>query len=332
MDKPTIFSSLPGQEVAIDKIGQALAGLWNMPAENGRSAPSEFRASQMNLILHFGRGTTVEEAKEKFATAAKFSQRYPCRIIALCPDPNPPEEFLLRAKVYGQCYVGKSRREMSCCEAILLAYPRESKNFLENQVSVLLEADLPIYYWIHHFSSAAKVADYFSFLEKCKRVIYDSSLETEGFADIPWPQPEKARDLVFARLLPFRQLTGHFMSSFPPADILSGLERVSLTSDPALQGIAKVFLHWFNLRLQACAQSPDFTGRPDYRLTADHSGPAGKIALTLHYNNQQSLHWQADLSAQKAEIEAHLGSLHRKLPMNLELLTPQKELAEAFFF
>lgn len=332
MDTPTIFSLLPGQEVPVDRIIPALAEMWNMPVADGSTAPSEFRASQMNLILHFGRGTTATEAKEKFSTAVRFSQRYPCRIIVLCPDPQPPEEFLLRAKVYGQCYVGKSRREMSCCEAILLAYPRESKNFLENQVSILLEADLPIYYWIHHFSSAAKVADYFGFLEKCKRIIFDSSVEEDAFLAIPWPRKETVRDILFARLLPFRQITGHFMSSFPAADIVRDLQSIALHCGPELQAVARVFLDWFRDRLNACATAAGTDDAFAPAISTDPTAAAGTLRLECCYTGSSSLHWQIDLSRKRAEISARLGHLERRLPMSLDLLTPQKELAEALFF
>ena len=34
---------------------------------------SEFRASQMNLVLHFGRTVSPEEAKERFEIAVRFA-------------------------------------------------------------------------------------------------------------------------------------------------------------------------------------------------------------------------------------------------------------------
>ena len=324
----SIFEGLPGQEVKVKSIAKAVADLWHNPEDLGQ-APSEFRASQMNLIIHFGRGTTLSEAREKFGTALRFSQRYPCRIIALCPDPRPPEEFLLRAKVYGQCYVGKSRREMSCCEAIVLAYPKESKDFLEDQVSILLEGDLPIYYWIHHFTSAAKVPDYFSFLSKCKRVVYDSGVEAEDFGELPWPPQTQVRDMVYARLLPVRQMIGQFMSSYAPAAIVDELDCAVLRCGPRREADGRVLRQWLASRLEACAGGAPVEVKLEVGETAEKEE---RMTLELRYKNSQSLCWEADFSEKRAEIAAHIGGLQRRMPMPLELLSPAKELGEAFFF
>ena len=53
----------------------------------------------------------------------------------------------MRAKLYSQCYLGGSRRDMSCTEALVLAYPQETRGFVSDQVSTLIDPDLPLYYW-----------------------------------------------------------------------------------------------------------------------------------------------------------------------------------------
>lgn len=329
-----IFEKLPGHDVRVGDISKAISNLWNQGASDTGEAPSEFRASQMNLVIHFGRATTVAEAQEKFGAALRFSQRYPCRIIALCPDPRTPEEFLLRAKVYGQCYVGKSRREMACCEAIILAYPKESKDFLENQVSILLEGDLPVYYWIHHFTSAAKVPDYFGFLSQCKRVIYDSGVENIDFANLTWPETTQVRDMVYARLLPVRQMIGQFMSSFSPAGILDSLEGARLRAPENLEALVRVLGKWIQERLEGCrtATKSDAPLPEIEYVLQNEKDSDGKMCFCLHYGNDQHLRWLADIENQKATIEAKIDGVERELPMPLEFLSPAKELGEAFFF
>ncbi|MCH8475704.1 MAG: glucose-6-phosphate dehydrogenase assembly protein OpcA [Opitutales bacterium] len=329
-----IFEKLPGQEVRVGNIGKAIGALWDQgPLESGE-APSEFRASQMNLVIHFGRATTAAEAREKFAVALRFSQRYPCRIIALCPDPRTPEEFMLRAKVYGQCYVGKSRREMACCEAIILAYPKESKDFLENQVSILLEGDLPVYYWIHKFTSAAKVPDYFGFLSQCKRVIYDSGIENRDFEKLPWPKGTQVRDMVYARLLPVRQMIGQFMSSFTPEAIVDSLEGARLRAPESHAALVRVLGEWIEKRLDGCRAAVEGEAKlPEIEYVLQNEQDSdGKMCFCLHYGNDQHLRWLADLENQKATIEAKFDGVERELPMPLEFLSPAKELGEAFFF
>ena len=62
----------------------------------------------------------------------------------------------MRAKVYGECSIGKSPDDTRCCEFVVLSYPRLARPYLESQVSICLSTDLPIYYWVHRFVDAAQ--------------------------------------------------------------------------------------------------------------------------------------------------------------------------------
>ena len=156
----TVFEALPGLAVPVSGIAPGLSRLWEgEPGEGGR-APSEFRASQMNLVLHIGLPTTPEDGLAQFEAAVRFTQRYPARILVLCPRPEGGSERSMRAKIYSECFIGKSRQEMSCIEAVVLSYAQESREFLEDQVSIIVEADLPIYYWVHRMSQVHKIATY----------------------------------------------------------------------------------------------------------------------------------------------------------------------------
>ncbi len=82
-----IYRGLPGVEVPVGEALVSLSNMWDAPASSeGSRAPSEFRASRMNFILHFGFEASTEESKELFQSVISFSRRYPCRIIALCPS------------------------------------------------------------------------------------------------------------------------------------------------------------------------------------------------------------------------------------------------------
>ena len=48
----------------------------------------------------------------------------------------------MRAKLYSQCFVGGARRDMSCIEALILAYPQETRGFVSDRVSTLLGSKL----------------------------------------------------------------------------------------------------------------------------------------------------------------------------------------------
>ena len=127
----------------VGEVTEALLHMWDpIPGAEPGSAPSEFHASQINLILHFGLPTTEEEARERFETAIRFTQRHPSRIIVLCPSEESSEGTLMEGKLFSQCFIGNSRREMSCCEALILGYCMTESDFLGSQVSLWLETDL----------------------------------------------------------------------------------------------------------------------------------------------------------------------------------------------
>jgi hypothetical protein len=177
----SVFSVIPGIELPVSEVVSTMAKMWESEPVKGSVAPSEFRASQMNLILHLGYGTTPEEAKDLFKTLNEFAHSYPSRIIILCPTPSENPDTLLTGKLYSECYIGRSRRDMRCCEVLTLGYDINAPKYLENQVSVWLESDLPTYYWTHRLPAERINTIYKNFISLCKRKVYDSSIDGRGF-------------------------------------------------------------------------------------------------------------------------------------------------------
>mgnify|MGYP001545253519 FL=1 len=113
-----LITHLPGQELAVSAVEKRLRQMWDA---DGEASPSHFRASQMNIVLHFGFQVTPAEALEAFNSLLRFVQRYPGRIIVLCPS-ETRQDGSMGAKLFSQCYIGPSQREMCCCEALMLAF------------------------------------------------------------------------------------------------------------------------------------------------------------------------------------------------------------------
>jgi hypothetical protein len=111
-----IIDVLPGLDLPVGEVTERLARMWESEATG---SPSAFRASQMNVVIHFGWGVTAEEAQERFDALLTFAQRYPSRIIVLCTS-HTITDGSMPAKLFSQCYIGESHREMCCCEALLL--------------------------------------------------------------------------------------------------------------------------------------------------------------------------------------------------------------------
>jgi glucose-6-phosphate dehydrogenase assembly protein OpcA len=235
--------------------------------------------------------------------------------------------MVIKAKVYGECSIGKTPEDTRCCEFVILSYPRSAREHLENQVSICLSTDIPIYYWAHRFSEAAKLADYKYLLNSAKRVLIDSAetpADAEGF---PWPKPQNVRDLAFARLLPVRQSIGQFLSRYPAKVIGEGIVSVELAHGSELAPEAKVLLGWLRDRIRDC-------GGPA-GIGSSYASPAlgtRKIELTFKYPDNRSFTWSADLDDGHSVFDADFGSGRTQMPAVVTLLSPENALSEAMFF
>ncbi len=322
-----VFEALPGLDVPVGAISKGLASMWEDTAAHGRPAPAaeDAKATQVNFILHLGSLVAPEDAAAQFQIAVAFSRRYPSRVVVLCPEDGSGDE--MRAKVYGECTVGKSRDDTRCCEFVMLSYAAAARRYLENQVSTCLSTDLPLYYWAHRFADNARLASYQYFLTRAKRVLFDTASAPPDVLAYPWPRPEAVRDLAYARLLPVRQSLGQFLSRYSLEALAGGLRAVSLAHGAECAAEARALGAWVRERIEKCgAQRAAFsTTAPD-----DFSGKA--LALAFAYDGRKSFSWSADLRQGRAQFEADFGTGRTSLPASAGLLPPENALSEAMFF
>lgn len=326
-----IFHALPGLEVSVGAISKDLAKMWSDTAAAGRAAPAtdDAKATQVNFVLHLGFNTTSEDAVEQFRTVVAFSRRYPSRVVVLCPLHDDAGQSDIRAKIYGECHLGKSKGDTRCVEFVMLSYPRQARVHLENQVSICLSTDLPLYYWAHRFSESARLADYHYLLTRSKRVLIDSALAPADALSYPWPRPEIVRDLVYARLLPVRQTIGQFLASYAPSSLVNGLESVTTTHATNLGAEGRVLLGWVRQRLEQCGAGAKTT----YQTTALPAGAKESLAVRFDYENaSRFFRWSGDLGTGQALFEANLDSGKTTLAAAVSLLAPENALSEAMFF
>ncbi len=120
---PDLFSALPGLDVPVGGIAKGLTQMWRDNAAKGENAPGsdDARATQVNFVLHLGPATTPEDALAQFRVAVKFSQRCPSRVVILCPQLSRDAPAELRAKIYGECFLGKSKADKRCVEFVILS-------------------------------------------------------------------------------------------------------------------------------------------------------------------------------------------------------------------
>jgi hypothetical protein len=325
---PTIFDALPGIEVPMGNISKGLAQMWADTSASGGPAPEaeDAKATQVNFVLHLGMNTTPEDAVAQFQVAEQFAQRYPSRVVVLCPLRSDASSEEMKAKVHGECFLGKSKSDKRCIEYVMLSYRRSARKFLENQVSICLSTDLPLYYWAHRFSDSRKLSDYHYLLTRARRVLIDSAIAPADAMTFPWPKPEAVRDLVYARLLPIRQSLGQFLSRYPMGTICSGLQTVTVAHAPALAAEGNVLLTWLKDRVGQCG---------DNHATAElhvlPEGP-GSFEVSFGYADQKSFAWKGSLAQGAALFEADFGTGCTRLPATVSLLSPAAALSEAMFF
>jgi len=326
-----VFDALPGVDTPVDQVRRALAAVWDMDVKTDSGAPSEFRASQMNLVMHFGLDSTSETARAGFETALSFSRRYPCRIIALCPRVEDGDNDL-SAKIFCECYIGQSHRDMTCIEAIILSYPLTQRRHLEDQASILLESDLPLYFWIQRVRDSSRIADYSFFLSEANRVVVDSAIEKPGLLSIPWPRPERVFDLTFARTLPLRQSIGHFFSNIPPSEIVSSLKSVELRHGPEFAVEAAVLVKWMRERANDCATEAGLEA-PAAPFSCSSDDRLGEcLAIDWSYESGREIQMSFDFERKLAELRNHANGHSSFLSSTIRLLPPENALAEALFF
>lgn len=326
---PSIFNALPGLEIPVGEISKDLAQMWAETAASGGPAPAfdDTTATQVNFVLHLGLNATVEDALAQFQATERFSQRYPSRVVVLCPLKDDRGVTEIRAKIYGQCYLGKSKSDKRCVEFVMLSYPRGARRYLENQVSICLSTDLPLYYWAHRFSSSIKLADYRYLLTCAKRVLIDSAIAPADAMTFPWPRPETLSDLVYARLLPVRQSLGQFLSRYPMPVLCDGLRTVKLTHAAPLASEGRVLLDWLRKRVGQCGET-----QAKFSLKLLPKVGAGSFELTFGYAGKKFFAWKGDLAKGSALFEADFGTGRTRLPASVSLLPPETALSEAMFF
>jgi hypothetical protein len=329
---PAIFEALPGLEVPVGAISRSLGEMWVNSAADGRPAPDaeDARATQVNLVLHLGRNTTVADAVRQFEVLVAFSRRYPSRIVVLCPLGREFPEAAMRAKIFGECFLGRSRADKRCVEFVMLSYPLAARPFLEDQVSLCLSTDLPVYYWAHRFADVGRLADYRYLLGRAKRVLLDSAVMPPDVMAYPWPNPAAMRDLAFARLLPVRQVLGQFLAGYPPAEIVAGLRAVRVRHGESLAAEARALLGWLDARCRACGLPP---GSAELSLAADSAlGREGLAVELLHGSADRFVRWQGDVASGRARFDVQLGAGRVGVESTVALLSPDYALSEAMFF
>ena len=325
-----VLQALPGEWLAIPAMNRQLRTMWD-PGGSAEGAPSEFRASQMNLLLHFGPETAPADARARFDEAIVFSQRYPCRIIVLCADAEEPMRERVEGKLFAQCYIGDTPRTMCCCEALAVAFDPAEAAAVFNQVSTWIESDLPSLLWLHRID-ADTLRTYLPTLgARMRRILFDRSVDGEAVEGLPRLEGVPWSDLAEARTLPLRQSLGQYLSCFPPGELARQGRSLAVGHGPGLAGEARALVHWMADCLEEAA------GREGERPTTTVCPIGEDRVLHVEWKDRagaSSLLFRADLDHGHGTVEARWPGEHGPAGHTfvVGLLPAREALGEAIFF
>lgn len=324
-----LIDVLPGVDLPVCEVTSRLATMWESGATGTQQ---DFRASQMNVVLHFGLDVTAEEARERFDALIRFAQRYPSRIIVLCPT-RVDLKGAMASKLFSQCYIGDSHREMCCCEALLLQYNPEDFGYLANQVSIWTEEDLPTYHWFSGVP-AKRIETYFDdLLIGVRRCVFDSSVESEDLSQLSWPNRNRVKDLAKARLLPARQAIGQYMSGYGIESLCEGLKAVQVRHSASTSGEGRGLLEWVQACFAECDGCPECQSlKAVFSVTESAAADPCSLELEFAYNDDRYLKCRKFKDGSRGEIAASLGKGEDVICTRVKPLAAEQALAEAFFF
>lgn len=332
----TIFERLPGQELPVSKVTRTLAEMWQAEGGIANRENSGIRASQLNLVLHFGASTSIEEALELFETAVEFGQRTPCRIIVMCPESEADDETLIRGKLFTQCFIGDSMRQACCCEALIMNYQPGETQYLEsqiNQISLWLEADLPGYYWFHRVPRETIEERYLAFVSKFDRIVYNSNIEGPVLDTIAWPDRSKVKDFARSRLLKVLQSLGQFLSSYEPEILVDGLKHIEIEMLHDLHGEGRNLMDWMQSCVSNCLSIADKASETVEVKLAELSEEQAFVAtVSWHYASDHFFEWRLDRASRLTTIKADFGKGPVENKQIVTKMKPVEVLSEALFF
>lgn len=327
-----LFDTLPGLNLRVSEISPMLSSMWQGSADDKRDVSATGRASQLNLVVHFGGQASAEEGLGIFNTAISFAQSYPCRIIVLCPVVSVKGSDSIDAKLFSLCYVGADQRALCACEAVVLGYLPQDAVHLEDLISLWLENDLPVYHWFHNVSAEALTRDVLPLLHGCRRVLFDSAVEDPALKTIRWPEPQAIADLTRSHLLPVRQSLGQFLAGYPPWQLIAGLKKVVVAYAPGHLAEAESLIDWQQKTLLYCGAKEEGAAAVVFGYEPLCVGADTSIEVRWVYADDKYLSWSFCEKRTSVHIMANLGTGKVDLAQQLQLLSPEQALAEALFF
>lgn len=262
--------------IPIHDVEATLRRLWE--AEGVAGAP---RASTLNLLVALSGVDALSAAQD---TVEVVAAHHPSRAIFLVPDASTPDPGLA-AEVRVLCPMPETTA--FCCEYIILHVREDAWPHVHSTVLTFLLPELPVSLWWerpldqedHLFRRLQSLAD---------TLIVDSAITeqpeglVQGLLTLGEKFPWGCLDLVWTRLLPWRELLAQTFDPLDRRPYLRNIERVSIrvTPDPAGTAAALYFVGWLASRLGWTSVSHWRQGVATHELTFRHEGRKVQVAIS----------------------------------------------------
>lgn len=280
--------------VSLTGIEGELRRLWSETAASAREKGEPvLRASMVNLVVVTDGPRAVPEVSQ---TLVEVAASVPGRMIVVAPDPFAPDGFeawpSIQCRTPGAARARPGSAEVVCCEQVVVEARGTTVGELPALVRPLLETDLPsVLWWRAPLPAEASVLDRLA--AEVQTVIVDTrrgAVWADGVT--PGGDPVAAvagllarrdasqppatargrrwtlRDLAFARLTPWRELTAALFDLVACQEMLRCVQSVAIAGRPGAPEV-RLYVGWLASRLGWRATGP---GSP---LARTYERPAG---------------------------------------------------------
>lgn len=321
----SLFDVMPGSRMDIRTVSANLSEMWKMQDVDETLA----RASQMNVILHFGLDMEQDMARKYFEGVLRLGQKFPCRILALCPYRIDESRPLLEAKLFCQCELKAGLHHNAACEAIMLGYAISHEHYLENQLSIWLENDLPTYYWVNHLLEDVLSPKDLPIMKFAARTIYDSGQAPHLYRNIYGKDVGQTADLGWYRTLPIRQPLGQFFSGYRCSELTEALEGVEVRHQSHVHFEAQHVLNWLEHALQGCSKLP-LKVKFSLQELPPHEGMT--LSIKFNFTNGKEFGFTYNEDTHQAQISASLYGSKFNQVFEIHEQSLEETLQAALFF
>ena len=213
--------------VKVRDIEDALTQLWMTNHSGGRSG---MQAYVLNLIILGGEGIEPAEVQ---SVAAKVGATHPSRTIVVQLGADPEQR--MQAWISAQCEY-PAGGDQSGSELVTIEASGDAARQVPGTVIPLLIPEVPVVLWcpsdaaLRHpiFPALMDAADQLvvdssSFADAISALAHVHALATEEYPGVAF------RDLAWARLTPWRELSAQFFDASPARPFLDGIHRIQVT-------------------------------------------------------------------------------------------------------